>query len=524
MSFRSARNRAGSGSRDARPAVMAARFSIGVDLGTTNSALAYVALTGDARPEVLAVAQWEGPATLVEAPTLPSFLHLPDDALAAELRGRVPGTAGWIAGRLARRRAGEMPGRVVRSAKSWLCHHSADRSAPILPWGSEDLAPAQKISPVRAAAFILNYLRGAWDSRFARSGCAFDAQEITITVPASFDAAAQRLTLNAAEEAGFPRSVRLLEEPQAAFYCWLEQYGATEPLWTGLDQYTAEPRHVLIVDVGGGTSDFSLFELRPGTSGAIPDIRRVAVSEHILLGGDNIDLALAVLLEPRLVVERGRMSGPQWDHLVASCRDLKEQALSGVAPGKEQYVVALPGRGSGLVAGAQTATLARDEVERLVLDGFFPACDARARPYRTQSGLRDWGLPYAADSAVTHHLADFLRDRPRVDAVLFNGGSLHAAVLRHRLLDQIAAWQGGARPIELENAEPDLAVARGAARFGKLLHGHAGSHRGRCRPSGVPPGADGSGGDGPGGSAGAGLRAAPQCGSRASVRNQAARP
>jgi hypothetical protein len=245
-------------------------------------------------------------------------------------------------------------------------------------------------------------------------------------------------------------------------------------LLQGSAPHAAEPRHVLIVDVGGGTSDFSLFALRPGAPGASLDIRRVAVSDHILLGGDNIDLALAVLLEPRLALERGRMSGPQWDHLVASCRDLKEHALSGVGRAQEQYVVALPGRGSSLVAGARTATLARDEVERLVLDGFFPACDARSRPYRTQSGLRDWGLPYAADSAVTHHLADFLRDRQRVDAVLFNGGSLHAAVLRQRLLDQIAAWQGGARPIELDNAEPDLAVARGAARFGKLLHGYAG--------------------------------------------------
>ena len=453
---------------------MAAQFSIGVDLGTTNSALAYVPLTGDAEPEALAVSQWETPAALVEAPTLPSFLYLPEDGRAAELPGRVPGTGGWIAGRLARRRAGETPGRVVRSAKSWLCHHSADRSAPILPWGSEDLAPTQKISPVRAAALILNSLRDAWDSRFARSGFPFDAQEVTITVPASFDAAAQRLTLDAAEEAGFPGSVRLLEEPQAAFYCWLERHGSAEPLWEGSDPHAVEPRRVLIVDIGGGTSDFSLFELRPGASGAIPDIRRVAVSEHILLGGDNIDLALAVLMEPRLVAERGQMSGPQWDHLVASCRDLKERALSGLGSAQEHYVVALPGRGSSLVAGAQTATLARDEVERLVLDGFFPVCNARARPFRTQSGLRDWGLPYAADSAITRHLADFLRDRPRVDAVLFNGGSLHAAVLRQRLLDQIAAWQGGARPIELENAEPDLAVARGAARFGKLLHAHAG--------------------------------------------------
>ena len=169
---------------------MAARFSIGVDLGTTNSALAYVPLTGDAQPEVLAVSQWESETALVEAPTLPSFLYLPEDGRDAELPGRVAETDGWIAGRLARRKASETPGRVVRSAKSWLCHHSADRSAPILPWGSEDLAPAQKISPVRAAAFILNYLRGAWDSRFAESGFAFDAQEITITVPASFDAAA----------------------------------------------------------------------------------------------------------------------------------------------------------------------------------------------------------------------------------------------------------------------------------------------------------------------------------------------
>ena len=351
---------------------MAARFSIGVDLGTTNSALAYVPLTGDAEPEALAVSQWESPTALVEATTLPSFLYLPEDGRAAELQGR-PGTEGWIAGRLARRRAGETPGRVVRSAKSWLCHHSADRSAPILPWGSDDLQPAQKISPVRAAALILSALRDAWDSRFARSGFPFDAQEITITAPASFDAAAQRLTLDAAKEASYPDNVRLLEEPQAAFYCWLEHHAAAEPLWEGVDRYMAEPRRVLIVDIGGGTSDFSLFELSPAASGAIPDIERIAVSEHILLGGDNIDLALAVLMEPRLVAERGQMSGPQWDHLVASCRDLKERALSGSGSAQDHYVVALPGRGSSLVAGAQTATLAQNEVERLVLDGFFPA-------------------------------------------------------------------------------------------------------------------------------------------------------
>jgi len=268
--------------------------------------------------------------------------------------------------------------------------------------------------------------------------------------------------------------VRLLEEPQAAFYCWLGQHSSANPSWEGLDVHHAKPRHVLIVDIGGGTSDFSLFELRPGPSRGIPHITRIAVSEHILLGGDNIDLALAVLIEPRLMGERGQISGPQWDHLVASCRDLKEQALSGIASTNERFTVALPGRGSSLMAGALAATVGGDEVERLVLDGFFPACDARAQPYRSRSGLRDWGLPYAVDSAVTHHLADFLRDRPGVDAVLFNGGSLHSTVLRQRLLEQIAAWQSGTRPLELENAEPDLAVALGAARFGKLLHSHAG--------------------------------------------------
>jgi molecular chaperone DnaK (HSP70) len=450
----------------------AARFSIGIDLGTTNSALAYAPLNGDTSPEALPIQQWETPETLAEVPVLPSFLYLPEDALAQQLSGKEPGAQTWIVGRLARRRASEVPGRVVRSAKSWLGHHTADRAAPILPWGSEDIGLDQKISPVHASALILNYLRGVWNNRF--TDCAFDDQEVTVTVPASFDVAAQRLTLAAAEEAGFPGSVKLLEEPQAAFYCWLEQHPDAEPLWTESDAQGVDSRHVLVIDIGGGTSDFSLFEVRPGPSGSIPDIRRVAVSEHILLGGDNVDLALAVLLETRLSGgDRGHISGPRWDQLVTLCRDLKEKALSGNATADDRFAVALPGRGSGLIAGAQAANLARDEVERLVLDGFFPVRDAGARPYRRHGALQEWGLPYAADSAVTHHLADFLRERPRVDAVLFNGGLFHAAVLRERLLDQIASWQDAARPIELKNAEPDLAVARGAARFGKLLHGQS---------------------------------------------------
>jgi molecular chaperone DnaK (HSP70) len=450
-----------------------ARFSIGIDLGTTNTALAFAPLVGEGTPEILFVPQWESLAGLTEEPTLPSFLYLPEEAAAAYFRGGEVGAGQWIVGRFARMKASETSGRVVHSAKSWLCHHAADRSAPFLPWGSTDLARERKISPVRASALILNYVRGTWNSRFAQAGFAFDDQEITVTVPASFDAAAQRLTIAAAEEAGFPNDVRLLEEPQAAFCCWLEKHDPAHELWQRVDGDDPGLRHVLVIDIGGGTSDFSLFELRLNEQSSIPDIRRVAVSEHILLGGDNIDLAIAHTVEPRLAGAGGQLSGPQWDQLVASCCNLKEHALAAVGPPDERFVVALAGRGSGMVAGSQAATVRRAEIEGVLLDGFFPFCDAGARPYRTQAALREWGLPYPSDSAVTRHLAEFLSDRPRVDAVLFNGGSVRPPLLRQRLREQIGVWQGFV-PLVLENEEPDLAVARGAARFGALLHQHSG--------------------------------------------------
>ena len=450
-----------------------ARFAIGIDLGTTNSALAFAPLVGERTPEVLLVPQWQGLASLTEKPTLPSFLYLPDEVVAAHLRGEEVGAGQWIVGHFARMKASEAPGRVVHSAKSWLCYHAADRSAPFLPWGSTVLAREQKISPVRASSLILNYLRGIWNSRFAQAGFAFDDQDITVTVPASFDAAAQRLTITAAEEAGFPGDVRLLEEPQAAFYCWLESHDPTRELSQRSDG-DAGLRHVLVIDIGGGTSDFSIFELRQNEQTPDPDISRVAVSDHTLLGGDNIDLAVAHFLEPRLAVAGGKLSSPQWDQLVAACRNLKEQALATTGPPDERFVVALAGRGSGIVGGSQSATMMRAEIESLLLDGFFPFCDAAARPYRTHAALRELGLPYPLDSAITRHLAEFLNDRPRIDAVLFNGGSVRPPLLRQKLREQIGGWQDGFVPQVLENAEPDLAVARGAARFGALLHHRAG--------------------------------------------------
>ena len=448
-----------------------ARFSIGIDLGTTNSALAFASLHGDSPPEIFNVSQWESVTSLADSPTLPSFLYLPDEAMAERIEGREASKGEWIVGRLARGKAGEVPGRVAHSAKSWLCHHATDRSSPFLPWGSDDVAHDKKISPVRALALILNYLRGAWDSRYSGSGAdfLFDAQDITVTVPASFDAAAQRLTLAAAAEAGFPESVRLLEEPQAALYCWLQQHRSATGVWDRLPDPDPETHHVLVVDIGGGTSDFSLFEMRPSDKGGIPAIKRVAVSDHILLGGDNIDLAIAHLVEPRFGAG-SKISGSQWETLVARCRDLKETALAGEGRPDEIFSLSIPGRGSSLMAGALAAQMARGEIDQVLLEGFFPECAADDRPRKTRAALMEWGLPFAADSAVTRHLAGFLRDRPEVDAVLFNGGSLYPQPLRQRICREIGKWQRGDPPLVLENDEPDLAVARGAAQYGRLLH------------------------------------------------------
>ncbi|MES2474821.1 MAG: Hsp70 family protein [Verrucomicrobiota bacterium] len=446
----------------------APKFSIGIDLGTTNCAMSFVPLAGEnATTEVFVIPQWETTDRLIESNTLPSFLYLPTAAEAAQLHGAAASDkAAWVCGRIARKRAAETPGRVAHSAKSWLGHHAVDRGIGFLPWGSDEIPPEQKISPIRASALLLNYLRGAWDTRFPQHP--FNAQDITVTVPASFDAVAQRLTLDAAAEAGFPKSVRLLEEPQAAFYRWLESHSDSQALWNQLAH--DGPSHVLVVDIGGGTSDFSLFEIRRHEGSSLPAIRRVAVSDHLLLGGDNIDLALARLLEPRLAGKDETLSGSQWQDLVARCRDLKESCLAADGEPDEAFPVTLPGRGSGLFAGSLSAKISRAEVMTILLDGFYPECAADARPTEADAALREWGLPYAADSAITRYLADFLRDLPPVDAILFNGGSLYPEALRQRISRQIGSWQDGNLPTTLDNPEPDLAVARGAARYGNILH------------------------------------------------------
>ena len=440
-------------------------FSIGIDLGTTNSALSFTRVDDDyATSQLFEISQWQTATSQAAQKTLPSFLFLPTDP-----------DPQWMVGQYARRQATDLPGRVAQSAKSWLCLHSVDRSAPFLPWASEELDETQKVSPIDASAMILGAFREAWDQAHAELGSQgrFDNQQVTITVPASFDSAAQSLTLEAARRAGFPETVQLLEEPQAVFYRWLERYPSQDELRKHLPEIDARDHHVLIVDIGGGTSDFSVFKIGAGRDGEAPEIDRVAVSDHILLGGDNVDLALAHLAEHRLTEEDENLdlSSSQRHFLVARCRDLKERVLAaGEESDEEEFSISIPSRGASLMGGTLTTKINRAEMDAMLLDGFFPQCAPDIEPERTEGALKEWGLPYATDSAITHHLADFLREAPQVDAIIYNGGTLYPKPLRDRLTDSITSWQGGTAPAVLNNPEPDLAVARGAARYGWLTH------------------------------------------------------
>jgi len=441
-------------------------FSIGIDLGTTNSALSFTRVDDDyATSQLFEISQWQTATTQSAQKTLPSFLFLPTTEEKPQ----------WMVGQYARRQATDLPGRVAQSAKSWLCLHSVDRSAPFLPWASDELTDEQKVSPIDASALILGAFREAWDQAHAELGAqgAFGNQQVTITVPASFDSAAQRLTLEAAERAGFPASVQLLEEPQAVFYRWLERYPSQEELRKHLPEIEEREHHVLIVDIGGGTSDFSVFKIAAGQTGEPPEIDRVAVSDHILLGGDNVDLALAHLAEHRLTEADANLelSSSQRHFLVARCRDLKEHVLASESSDiEEEFSISVPSRGASLMGGTLTTKITRAELDSMLLDGFFPQCAADVEPTRNEGALKEWGLPYAADSAITHHLADFLSDAPPVDAIIYNGGTLYPKPLRERLTNSITEWQNGKAPAVLNNPEPDLAVARGAARYGWLTH------------------------------------------------------
>ena len=448
---------------------MAARFIVGIDLGTTNSAVAYVDTRADGRAITSCeIAQLVAEGSVGERPTLPSFLYLAGEHDVAPGSLALPwdGQRDYAVGELARAQGARVPGRLVSSAKSWLCHGGVDREAPILPWAAAD--GVRKLSPVAASARYLAHLRDAWNQRFPADPLA--AQDVVLTVPASFDEVARELTVAAARDAGLDR-VTLIEEPQAAFYAWIGEHAGN---W---EDRLRPYRLALVVDVGGGTTDFSLVRIRP--DGERLALERLAVGDHILLGGDNIDVALARTLEPHL---GEKLDSQRWHLLTNLCRDAKERLLAAEPP--DAVPIHLGGRGRAVVGGAVQAALARDEVANLVLEGFFPLVPADARPRRTpRAGLQEWGLPFAAEAEVSRHLAAFLAQHAgdRVaegeaelgfpDAVLFNGGALTPAVIRDRLCAQLATWNGGRALGVLESGSLDLAVSRGAAYYGLVRRG-----------------------------------------------------
>ncbi|MEI6715394.1 MAG: Hsp70 family protein [Verrucomicrobiota bacterium] len=426
-----------------------ASYRIGIDLGTTNCALASISVAdAGGQTTVLGIPQQETAHSSFVSPTLPSFLFLSPDA----------GDKSWTTGRWARTRAGEVPGRTIASAKSWMVHHAVDRRGRFLPLGTAEIPPEDQLSPVAALALLLRKLAHAWNE--AHPEAPLIKQELAITVPASFDPAAQQLTLEAAKEAGFPEETLLLEEPQAAFYAWLEK----NPEGISALRSATGTSHILVIDIGGGTTDFSLFAVDSEKDHGLPRLHRIAVSEHLLLGGDNLDYALAHFLEQRMVPESQLPAGT-FAQLLARCREIKEECLSNGGDLSKSWPVAVAKPGASLLSGSIRAEITTAEIHKLLLGGFFPRVNSGERPLKAVAGLREMGLPYAKEAAITRHLAGFLRGRGLVDYVLFNGGLTKSPAIREIFLEHITRWQDGAAPGVLENVDPDLAVACGAARY-----------------------------------------------------------
>jgi len=475
------------------------RYVVGIDLGTTNSAVAYAepqaagasGTAGGAAIRTFPVPQLVGPGQLTARSLFSSFLYLPGTHELPPGSTSLPWAPDrdYAVGEFAREQGARVPARLVSSAKSWLCHGGVDRTAPILPWGgTEEVA---RISPVVAAARYLGHIREAWNYQMARHDPAarLEEQLVVLTVPASFDEVARELTVEAASQAGLPRVV-LVEEPLAAFYAWLSR---NEKGW----QQTMQAGQLIwVCDVGGGTTDFTLVAIRPGREGLRFD--RLAVGDHLMLGGDNMDLALGRHLEAKLMGKPGKLETNRWRELCHKCRAAKETLLGGAGAGAGagadagedgQVELSILGAGGKLIAGTLRGTLSRREVEERILDGFFPRVSLQDTPEGGgRTGLTEWGLPYVQDPAVTRHLAAFWgrfeplmkEETGRVslypDFMLFNGGALTPACIRNRILEVVGGWfqdpaGQGWSPRELPSPNPELAVAVGAAYYGLVRLG-----------------------------------------------------
>lgn len=515
------------------------RFAVGIDLGTTNCAVSYVDLErleapgASAFPETFLIPQGTAPNVVEARKTLPSFFARVYDAPALEwddlekrrdfsLKGR--GAANpkdgkfGVVGVLARDFGPAETDSFTSSAKSWLCHSSVDRTAAILPRANAETSAnargkdgenenvettRKRWSPVEISSFYLAHIRAAWNAKYP--DWPLEKQEIAITIPASFDETARTLTLEAAKLAGIPRAA-LVEEPQAAFYSWLARH---ENDWT---EHVKPGQKILVCDVGGGTTDFALIyalkcEERPRNKSnssvdrnaqetAVDSVKfyRVAVGDHLVLGGDNLDLALYQYLEAKILAKRPTpLTARERALLLKESREAKEYFLSAESDAKGVRRFVLPSVGAKLISGGVAVDIEREEVEKILLDGFFPRVEADCFPARRKrSGLREIALPYASDPAVTKYLAQFLQahrlagadlkragvlgewddaDSLAVDVVLFNGGAFESPKLRSRVTETLTSWQAGRAPVVLQNEDLYLAVAHGAAYYCLALRG-----------------------------------------------------
>lgn len=483
---------------------MSPRFVVGIDLGTSNSALAFAELDevrAEGRPIIrqLEVPQLVAPGDVQPRRLLPSSLYSPAGFELTPEQTDLPWRTTerpededalkklkWppVVGHAAKRLGAKTPVRLVESSKSWLCHGGVNRTSGILPWHAPDGVP--KLSPVEAATTFLAHLRDAWNFEVAPDdpAAALERQHVIVTVPASFDEIARELTLSAAKKAGL-EDVHLIEEPLAAFYAFIARTGGT-PAATGLNG----GERVLIADVGGGTTDFTLVDVAPPkTDGEVLEFERTAVGEHLLLGGDNMDLALAHAVEPD-IRRGGKLNAESWAQLKLECRLAKETLFSN--PEVTELPIVITGRGAKLIGGTMRASLARKTLETVLVEGYYPAlpAGAAASPQRasTQAGFTEYGLPYAADPAITRHLAAFLLRHAadgepvaRVDAILFNGGALKPTSIRDRISRVLGDWlrataghdRADPRPLVYDEGDDalELAVARGAAYFGLAREG-----------------------------------------------------
>ena len=459
-------------------------FSVGIDLGTTHCVVSYVELAesgdGEFPQQVMAIPQLTLPGVVEDSFQLPSFLYQAHQAELTVGSTSLPWTMkpDYLVGEIARNLGSKTPIRLVSSAKSWLCHAGVDCKAPILPVNAPE--EVERISPFQATTAYLQHIRDAWQNLHPESP--LNKQDLVITVPASFDPAARELTIEAARLVGLEQAI-LLEEPQAALYSWIEKHQSNWRTQVNCGDI------ILVIDVGGGTTDLSLIAVTE--KGGNLELTRVAVGDHILLGGDNMDLALAYTVKAKLEKEGKRIEPWQLQALTHSCRDAKEKIFNNFIIDDIPIVVA--SRGSSLMSGNLRTELTREEVINVLVEGFFPKVAITERPVNpTRTGLRASGLPYAQDAAISRHLAAFLAKQQNATdelkdinlpehatflhptVVLLNGGVLKANTLADRLMEVLNSWLVAEQAPEarfLADPDLDLAVARGAAYYGFVRQG-----------------------------------------------------